>query len=78
MSFAAGFAIGLRFLFFYLGGTGGGHIQSLILASLLMGGGAVLVLAGLLADLIAVNRKLLEDVDWRVRKVEERLDRPGD
>lgn len=78
LSFAAGFAIGLRFLFFYLGGTGGGHIQSLILASLLMGGGAVLVLAGLLADLIAVNRKLLEDVDWRVRKVEERLDRPGD
>jgi len=78
LSFAAGFVVGLRFLFFYLADGGGGHIQSLILAALLMGGGAVLVLAGLLADLIAVNRKLLEDVDWRVRKVEERLDGPGD
>ena len=78
LSFAAGFVVGLRFLFFYLADGGGGHIQSLILASLLMGGGAVLGLAGLLADLIAVNRKLLEDVDWRVRQVEEKLDKPRD
>jgi hypothetical protein len=63
--------IGVRFLVFFLAGSGGGHVQSLILASLLMGMGFQVVLLGVLADLIAVNRKLLEKLNWRTQKIEE-------
>ena len=48
-----------------------GHIQSLILSALLMGTGFFLAVVGLLADLISVNRKLLEGLDWRLQKMEE-------
>jgi glycosyltransferase involved in cell wall biosynthesis len=79
IAFTLGFLLGARFVYFYLTGTGTGHIQSLILAAILLGVGALLVLVGLLADLIAVNRKLLERVDWRIQKVEERVSgRDGD
>jgi glycosyltransferase involved in cell wall biosynthesis len=71
--FAAGFAVSLRFLYFYFTSGGTGHVQSLILAALLMGAGFFLVIVGLLADLTAVNRALLEGVDWRLQRVEERL-----
>ena len=73
--FLAGFGIGLRFLYFYLTEGGAGHIQSLILAALLMGSGIFLTVVGLLADLISVNRKLLEGLDWRLRHLEEESDR---
>jgi glycosyltransferase involved in cell wall biosynthesis len=62
-----GLAIGVRFLFFYATGSGIGHVQSLILASLLIGLGALLMVVGVLADLIAVNRKLLEGIHRDVR-----------
>ena len=68
-----GLLIGLRFLFFYFTKTGAGHIQSVILASLLMGTGFFLCMIGLLADLISVNRKLLEKIDWRICQMEETL-----
>ncbi len=71
--FSLGMLIGLRFLYFYLTKAGAGHVQSLILAALLMGMGFFLAIVGLLADLISVNRKLLEKVDWRVQKIEEGL-----
>ncbi len=70
-AFLAGFLIGLRFLYFYMTGGGSGHIQSLILAALLMGIGVFLGVVGLVADLISVNRKLLEDLDWRLRTLED-------
>jgi glycosyltransferase involved in cell wall biosynthesis len=70
---AIGVLIGLRFLFFYLQGHGAGHIQSLILAALLMGSGFFTCVIGLIADLISVNRKLLEKLDWRIQKIEENL-----
>jgi len=76
--FGIGFLIGLRFLFYFFTGSGGGHVQSLILAALLLGTGAFLVVVGLLADLISVNRKLLEQIDWRVREIEENLKRTED
>jgi hypothetical protein len=69
--FLAGLAIGVRFLVFFLAGSGGGHVQSLILASLLMGMGFQVIVLGVLADLIAVNRKLLEGISWRNQKIEE-------
>ncbi|MBN1263262.1 MAG: glycosyltransferase family 2 protein [Candidatus Pacebacteria bacterium] len=52
------FGIG-RFLFFYFAGKGNGHIQSLILASILIGTGFSTFLMGILADLIGLNRKLI-------------------
>jgi glycosyltransferase involved in cell wall biosynthesis len=70
-AFVAGFLIGLRFLYLYFTGGGSGHIQSLILAALLMGIGVFLGVVGLVADLISVNRKLLEDLDWRLRTLED-------
>lgn len=69
--FGVGFLISLRFMYFFLTGDGSGHVQSLILSALLMGSGFFLGLVGLLADLISVNRKLLEDVDDRLRQIEE-------
>jgi len=70
ISFVMGFLIGLRFLFFYFSGHGRGHIQSLILATLLLGVGFLLMVAGVLADLIATNRKMLEELKWRLWNVE--------
>ena len=65
-----GFLIGLRFLYFYVTSGGTGHIQSLILASILLIVGFQIVMIGLLADVIAANRKLIEDVLTRVRRME--------
>lgn len=70
IAFLAGFGIGLRFLYFYVTEGGAGHVQSLILAALLMGTGFFLVVVGLLADLASVNRKLLEEHDWRLSELE--------
>jgi len=58
------------FLFYYINGTGGGHIQSLIFSAILILMGVQTLIAGLQADIIAANRKILEDVQYRVRKIE--------
>lgn len=68
--FVLGIILGIRFLVFYLTGDGGGHIQSLILTAILMMLGFQTVITGLLADTIAANRKIIEDVQYRVRKME--------
>jgi hypothetical protein len=73
--FSAGFLLGLRFLYFYVTARGAGHIQSIILAALLMGIGSSLFVVGLVADLISVNRKLLEKLSWRLHKIEEDVDK---
>ena len=65
--FGAGFLIGLRFLWKYLSGDGGGHIQSLILAGALLVMGFQTVLVAFLADLLAANRKLMEDVRFLLK-----------
>lgn len=70
MIFACGFMIGIRFLYYYLIGKGDGHIQSLILASVLLGGGFQVILVAFLSDLLSVNRRLLEDVLYRLKKLE--------
>ena len=61
---------GLRFLYFYATEGGQGHIQSLVLTAILILVGVLLVLFGLLAELIGVNRKVLEDIQWRTRCME--------
>jgi hypothetical protein len=74
LSFAAGFILGLRFLYFYLfTGTSSGHIQSLILAAVLLILGVILFVFGLLADLISVNRKLLENVEYRIQDLNKKI-----
>lgn len=78
MLFSLGILVGLRFLYFYFTGSGGGHIQSVILAALFLGTGFFLSVVGLLADLISVNRKLLEKLNWRIQQIEENIDRTKD
>lgn len=68
--FTGGFLIGIRFLIFWLKGAGGGHVQSLIFASTLMLLGFMTFIVGLQADVIANNRKILEDIQYRIRKSE--------
>lgn len=72
--FLAGFAIGVRFLvyFFAVPGGGSGHIQSLVLAAVLMMLGFQTFVVGLQADIIAANRKILEDIQRRVREMTAR------
>jgi hypothetical protein len=70
--FAAGFAIGLRFLYLEFWLNDSGHVQSLLLAVLLMLLGAFSQVAGFLADLIGVNRRLLEQIREIVRRNEHR------
>lgn len=62
-------ALGVRFLFFYFGPTAGtGNVQSLILAAILAIIGFQLLSLGLVADLMAANRKLLEEQLYRSRR----------
>jgi len=68
--FSLGFLLGLRFLYYYFSGNGSGHVQSVILAGVLLGMGFQTILVAFLADLLAVNRKLLEDIQYRLRKYE--------
>lgn len=64
----------IRFLILYAIGNGSGHIQSLIFSVIFIILGFLTVIMGLLADLIAANRKLLEDIQYRVRKIDYNSD----
>lgn len=65
-----GMGIGVRFLIYFFAGFGEGHVQSLILASLLILVGVQTIVVGLQADIIAANRKILEDIQYHVRKLD--------
>jgi len=65
-----GSAIGVRFVINYLHEGGAGHIQSLILAAVLLLAGFQTVLIGLMADLIGASRRMLEDAMLRIRRLE--------
>jgi len=69
-TFLLGFAIGCRYLFFFFMGQTEGHIQSLILSAILLIVGFQIMMMGIAAELIAVNRQLLEDIQVRVKKAE--------
>ena len=78
-----GVAISIRFLYDYFTEAGFGperHLQSLIASAVLMIVGFQVIVIGLLADMISGNRKLLEDVLYRVRKLElpDGRARPGE
>jgi len=63
-----GMVLGLRFLYFWLDNQGAGNVQSLILASILLIFGFQTFSLGLLADLLAANRKLAEEALYRLRR----------
>ena len=65
-----GLGIGCRYLYFIAKGIAGGHVQSLILACTLIIMGFVTLVVGLLADVLAANRKLIEDTQYHVRRME--------
>ena len=69
---ASGLLLGLRFLYYYLTAPvfGPRMLQSLIAAAILLIVGSQVLAIGLLADVISGNRKLLEDVLYRVRSLE--------
>lgn len=65
-----------RFLYFYAQGQGNGHVQSLVLGGVLLIFGFVALLVGVVADLIAFNRMLLEILLTKVRALESELRSP--
>ena len=73
-----GVILGLRFVYEYSIGQGQGHIQSLILATLLISLGAIIAVTGVLADLVSVNRRILEDIRTRTMRLEQRISVDGD
>jgi len=72
----AGLALGVRFIWAFTQGDRAGHIQSLILCAVFLVTGFQTWLIALLADLIAVNRRLSEEVLIRVKKLESPERRP--
>lgn len=60
--FLIGLLLGIRYLYYYFTGDGGGHLQSVILAGILLGMGFQTALIAFVVDLLAVNRKLLESI----------------
>ena len=65
-----GLLLSLRYISFVFQGEGTGHVQSVIVAAVLFIAGFQIILIGLLADLIAVNRRLSEDILLRIKRLE--------
>ena len=63
---AVGLIAGTRFLYYYFANGGEGHIQSVVLASLCVTLGMLLYMMGLIGELIATNRKLLEKINYKL------------
>ena len=68
--FLGGLILGIRYLLYVFMGSAAGHIQSLILAAVLLMMGFMTYIIGLQADTIAANRKLLEDMQMHVRRLD--------
>ncbi len=65
-----GLFIGIRYLYYMAVGVAGGHVQSLILGCTLIIIGFLTLMIGLMADVIAANRKLLQDTQYHARRSE--------
>lgn len=68
--FAVGMAYIIRYFYYVFQGTSDGHVQSLILASMLLIMGFLTFMIGLVSDTIAANRRLLQDTQYHVRRAE--------
>jgi len=74
VAFGVGAVLGVRFVYYYFTGAGGGHIQSLIVASIFLGIGFQTFLMAFIADLFAANRKLLEEIRYTTSKFSTETD----
>ena len=70
--FVLGLVLMARWLLIHLSGTSKTHVPSLVVAAVLLLSGVQLVIVGLVADLLSVNRKLLEDIQLRMRRLESK------
>ncbi|OGV65083.1 MAG: glycosyl transferase [Lentisphaerae bacterium RIFOXYB12_FULL_65_16] len=73
--FIAGLVCALNFLYYFAIGQEDRHVPTVVAAGVLWAVGAFLLMEGVLADLLAINRRLLEDVRWRLSRLEEQV--PG-
>jgi glycosyltransferase involved in cell wall biosynthesis len=71
MLFFTGLLLGVRFLWLYWQGHGEGHVQSLILAAVFLMAGFQTLLIAFVVDLLAANRKLLEDLRFKVARTSD-------
>jgi hypothetical protein len=71
--FAIGTAGMIRFLTFWFMDEGQGHLQSLVISGVLLTIGFQVWVLGIIADLISVNRRLSEEVLYRMKKRETSL-----
>ncbi len=67
-----------RFVYFVFAGSGSGHVQSLVISAVFLIVGFQIMLIGLLADLIAANRRLLEDILYRIKRIETGMVKEGE
>jgi glycosyltransferase involved in cell wall biosynthesis len=63
-----GAALGFRFLYYYIAGEGGGYVQSVVLSGALLGMALQAGLIAFVADLLSVNRKLLEEIRLKLNQ----------
>jgi glycosyltransferase involved in cell wall biosynthesis len=77
----AGLVLAGRFLYYFIIGMGNGHLQSVVLSAVLLIVGFQIILIGLVADLIGFNRKILEELLYRIKCIQSNtpveLDFPG-
>lgn len=66
----SGVLLGVRYLYYIRKGEGTGHVQSLILSSMLIIIGVLAGVVGLLADVISGNRKLIQEVQYELRRMD--------
>ena len=60
----------IRYLYYFIEGNGNGHIQSLIFAAICLISAVQLGVIAIVGDLLSINRKLLEDVQTRLKEFE--------
>ena len=71
--FIGGLVLCFRYLYFIIVSRADGHVQSLILAAILMILGCLFGIVGLLGDVMTVNRRLLEDLQYNIRKIVNKM-----
>lgn len=69
MLFITGTIIGCRFLYYYFNNQGSGHIQSLILCSIILVLSFIIANIAIIGDIISINRKMLEDIQEKLRQI---------
>ena len=69
-----GIIVALRFMYFLFTGDGGGHVQSLIFGAILIMVGVQIIMTGLVADIIGMNRKMLEIIIGKLKRLELKED----